>query len=635
MKRFGLFVMVVAVCAVSCGAAESAYRDIPVSEVEAAFQGTATGHPRLFMGNKDARRIRDRIQTDARMMAFYKAMLDKADGIIKETPVKRIKTGKRLLGVSRECLDRVIHLAAAYRLSGNQAYAERAEGEMLAAAGFSDWNPSHFLDVAEMTTALGIGYDWVYGELSADSRKTIRDAIVKKGINPSLKHHGWARGGNNWNQVCNGGMVVGALAIMEDEPELARQMVHRAVNGVQVVMKHYEPDGAYPEGPGYWVYGTSYNVVLLSAMESVLGTDFGLSKAPGLSNCAQYYLHVAGPSGRYFNYPDSGSSGSFCPAVFWFANKYDDPSLAWRQYQVWDEAMDDDPSDLVRSRLAPLLLAWCDGKRAKPKDLSWQGRGSNSVAMFRSSWTDPDAVYLAIKGGSPSVSHGHMDVGSFVLDAEGVRWAADLGPESYHKIESRGMSLWGRSQDAERWTIFRYNNTSHSTLVVDGQHQLVKGTAPIYEPDEGEDGGPFPHVGFDLSGVYEGQLAEAFRGAALLDDGQVVIQDMVKAADKSAKVRWAMVTPAEVTIADDKMAYLKQDGKVMRLNVVTDEKVKLRTWSTAPKADYDAPNPGTRLIGFEAPIAAGAYGNWAVYMIAYDGDEAPPVDLPTKPLWND
>jgi len=99
--------------------------------------------------------------------------------------------------------------------------------------------------------------------------------------------------------------------------------------------------------------------------------------------------------------------------------------------------------------------------------------------MFRSSWTDPNATYLAIKGGSPGVSHGHMDVGSFIIDAAGWRWAVDLGPESYNKIESRGMDLWDRSPGAERWTIFRYNNFSHNTLVVNGQPQHVTAEAPI------------------------------------------------------------------------------------------------------------------------------------------------------------
>lgn len=100
-----------------------------------------------------------------------------------------------------------------------------------------------------------------------------------------------------------------------------------------------------------------------------------------------------------------------------------------------------------------------------------------------------------------------MDVGSFVVDAQGLRWAIDLGPESYHKIESLGMKLWGRDQDAERWNIFRYNNYSHNTLVVNGQHQRVEGHASIIrysaEPS-------FSHVVFDLGEILTGNSPRPF-----------------------------------------------------------------------------------------------------------------------------
>ncbi len=596
------FLSVVIIAAFTCAGADSAFREIPIAEVQDSFDRPVPQHPRLFITNKQLVEIQARVKFQPLLQSFHQAMLDKSDDILNKAPVKRVKTGRRLLSVSRRCLDRVIHLSAAYRFTGKRSYLKRAEKEMLAAAAFSDWNPSHFLDVAEMTAALAIGYDWLYDELSVASRHAIREAILKKGLEPSLKNKGWARGHNNWNQVCNGGITIGALSIMEDEPELARNLVHRAVNGVQVVMKEYEPDGAYPEGPGYWVYGTSYNVILLAALESVLGTDFGLSRAPGFASSAAYYLHVTGPTGLYFNYPDSGSKGGFLPTVFWFAQKYDWPSLAWQQHQLWKDAAAQEPSELVQSRFSPLLLSWCNAEASVPKDLAWKGRGSNSIAMFRSSWTDSDAVYLAIKGGSPGVSHGHMDVGSFVLDAEGVRWAVDLGPESYNKIESRGMNLWARSQNAERWKIFRYNNLSHSTLVVNGQHQRVNGSAPIIRFSDNES---FPHVVFDMSSVYEGQLAQALRGASLLPEGHIMIQDKFKAAGQPAKVRWAMVTPAEIVLQGKRSALLQKDGKAMHLSVLTRKETELRTWSTEPKADYDAHNPGTRLIGFEVSLAPG------------------------------
>ena len=122
----------------------------------------------------------------------------------------------------------------AYHLTGDVHHAERCRQEMLAAARFSDWNPSHFLDVAEMTFALAIGYDWLYDQLDEASRKEIRTAIVEKGVAVPFetKHNGWVRAHNNWGQVCHGGLTAGALAVLEDEPDLAARTVHNALQNV-------------------------------------------------------------------------------------------------------------------------------------------------------------------------------------------------------------------------------------------------------------------------------------------------------------------------------------------------------------------------------------------------------------------
>jgi Heparinase II/III-like protein len=633
-RCLSILVLVLALCVSSYASAASGLREIPLDEVWAACDRPAAPHPRLLITDKQLAQIQTRMESNKALQAFYQAMMDKADSIVPQATGKRIKTGKRMLGSSRLCLDRVMHLSAAYRFTRKPIYLQRAEQEMLAAAAFSDWNPSHFLDVAEMTAALAIGYDWLYHDLSQASRDTIRQAIVQKGIQPSLKDMYWMHSHSNWNQVCHGGITLGVLALLEEEPELARKLIHRAINGVQATMAQYEPDGAYPEGPGYWVYGTTYNVILLAALESALGTDFGLSQAPGFARSGAFYLHVTGPTGLYFNYPDSGSHGNFALAVYWFASKYDQPSLAWHQQQRWQDALADDPSVLVADRFAPLTLAWCRNEPVAPDALVWRGRGSNAVAMFRSSWTDPNATYLAIKGGSPGVSHGHMDVGSFIIDAAGLRWALDLGAESYHKIESRGMDLWDRSPGAERWTIFRYNNSSHNTLVVNGQPQDVLATAPIVRYSDRK---TFPHVVFDMSAVYEGQLAQAWRGASLLPTGQILIQDEFQATDEPATVRWAMVTPAEVTIVNDKHARLVQQGKTMRLTVLAgaQTQLKLKTYSTEPKADYDAPNPNTRMIGFEVAVPAGQKLRTAVLLTppGVRADEA--IDLEPLAAWSE
>ncbi len=279
-----------------CPYAEAQSARITRDAVAARIAKAPRIHPRLFLGRGAEAALKQKIAGDPLLARAVARLTVEADGILPAAPVEHKKIGRRLLDQSRRCLARMTRLTLAYRLTGERKYLDRARTEMLAAAAFSDWNPSHFLDVAEMTAALAIGYDWLYEDLDAETRAAIRAAIVEKGLKPSLEvQGGWVTGTNNWNQVCHGGMTLGALAVLEDEPELAADIIARAIDGLPHAMAEYAPDGAGSEGPGYWAYGTSYNVVLINALESVLGMDFGLSQAEGFLKTADYYLHAAGP----------------------------------------------------------------------------------------------------------------------------------------------------------------------------------------------------------------------------------------------------------------------------------------------------------------------------------------------------
>lgn len=212
--------------------------------------------------------------------------------------------GYRLLGTSRLVLQRLTTLAMVARVTGDKAYSERAVREMLAAANFFDWNPSHFLDVAEMSLALAIGYDWLYDGLSGTERERIARALIENGLNPSLPTtRWWIAGTNNWNQVCHSGMSAAAIAVADLEPELAARILNRAIENVPKSARGYAPDGAYPEGP-MWGYGTGFHVVLAAALQQFSGSAFGLDSLPGFQETATYMAEVSGPSGRFFDYSD-------------------------------------------------------------------------------------------------------------------------------------------------------------------------------------------------------------------------------------------------------------------------------------------------------------------------------------------
>ncbi len=586
-------------------------------------------HPRLFIDPDAEAQLAGKLASDPTLNHARAYVFSVAEALLDVEPVERVKVGRRLLSVSRTCLKRVLTLALTHRLTGDARYADRAQAEMLAAAGFTDWNPSHFLDVAEMTAALAIGYDWLYDELDPEARATIRQAIIEKGLETSLEGGWWVVARNNWNQVCHGGLTLGALAVMEDAPDLAARIIERAVANVPRSMAEYAPDGAYPEGPTYWRYGTTYNVLLIDGLTSALGTDFGLTQQEGFLASSDYYLHVTGPTGKFFNYSDCGTDGGTAPAMHWFAAQRDKPSLLWFERTALKAFLSHPPqAEGQGDRLFPMLLIWGQplAEVPPPSETHWKGEGTTPVAMHRSGWDDPQATYVALKGGSPGANHAHMDVGTFVMDAGGVRWASDLGAQSYHDLESQGIELWDSGQDGERWEVFRLSHLSHNILVVDGERQRVDGHAPIvgHAAD-----GPMPHTIVDLGPVYAGQLAAAQRGTGLREDGSVLIQDEIETLDRETEIRWGMVTRADVEIRDAHTAILTQGGKRMVVQVIAPEAAALTITETAdPPHDYDAPNPGTRMLGFTAKVPASTKTRWAVWLSPGDDVEEPPAIQP-------
>lgn len=574
------------------------------SQVQALLARPSLPHPRLLTTAAELRQLREQVARDPRQREVAAAVQRDADALLGVPPIERKLEGRRLLGESRRAVRRVLTLAMAYQLSTNAAYADRAAREMTAVAAFPDWNPSHFLDVAEMTFALAIGYDWLHDQLDADTRATVRQAILAKGVRVPLEtsHDRWTRAANNWGQVCHAGMVAGALAVLEDDRATAARTVQRALENVPRSMAAFAPNGSYPEGPSYWSYGTTYNVLLIAMLESALGSAFGLDRAPGFDQTGAYLALTTGPSGLTFNYADGGQGRGVEPAVHWFARRFNRPEWLAGEEPARQRALANRPDAASSSdRFFPLLLLWGqDPARAdfSRLPLHWTSDSKVPVALHRSSWTTPNSVWVGLKGGSPSGPHGHMDVGSFVLDADGVRWAADLGAESYHRIESRGMNLWSMKQDSQRWTVFRQGSLSHNTLVIDGELQKAAGHGDIVRFS---DAPSFPHSVVDMSDVYAGQARQVLRGVALLPDGAVLVRDRLTGLKPGASVRWGMVTPGRPETGGARTLRLRQAGASLELRIVQPAGA---TWSlidtAQPRNEWDSPNPGTVMTAFTA-----------------------------------
>ena len=589
-------------------------------------------HPRLFLHDSDLPMLKHAIATDPFIKQQFEDMKSYADQLL-TIPADVYYIGgveHTLLDTSRDMEARVFALAGVYRITGDTRYAERATQEMLAAAAFPDWYPTHFLDTGEMTATLGLGYDWLYPVLSPADRSTIKNAIATKGIDPWLDrikngeaiHHEH----NNWNQVCNGGESVGALAIVDEEPERALAILDHAHAAITNIMQLFAPDGGFEEGPTYWLYATAYNLMYIDALNTALGSDFGVSKATGFDRTGDYHIQADGPTYLLSNFGDAGIGGASPTAqMFWLARRFNKPVYAEHERDVerfnktsarptpTPHGEQADTKTTGRGRFALMLLIWSAEQARMPAASSSaqlplvESFSRVAQAYLRSAWDDPSAWYIGFKGGDAHASHGHLDLGSFVMDALGQRWASDLGPDSYGLPGYFGP---------KRWTYYRMRTEGHNTLTIDGQNQDLDAKAPL--SSSGTMGDTLYAIA-DLGQAYKGKLTSWNRGVALLDKQRMLVQDEIVPA-QPVEVVWNFHTFATVQIgADGRSATLTQNGATLHAKIIAPGDVSFTTVSTQPPAPQE-PNPG--LTNLVIPIPKQSSATTIAVLFTRSGDDS-------------
>ena len=170
----------------------------------------------------------------------------------------------------------------------------------------------------------------------------------------------------------------------------------------------------------------------------------------------------------------------------------------------------------------------------------------------------------------------------------GVRWAVDLGGDDYDL-----PGYWDSGAEGERWKYYRLNNWSHNTLVLNGHLQDAAAVTAISRSNLSESS-PFGVV--DLSAAYSRDAHSLHRGAALLDNCGVLIQDEItwRADSNQRAVRWQMMTDAEVTL-DGAEARLTKNRQFLRACILSPYGARFAIASPHQKAPQN-PNTGFRQL---------------------------------------
>lgn len=543
--------------------------------------------PRLVLNKEIEDQLKQKLQTDPVVQNVYQAIKRNAESVFDmsiinlDIPLEE-RSQDNQLDISRDLLHRINMLAMVYRMEKDPRMLARINEEVIAACQFPTWNPRHFLDVGEISLAIALALDWTAGDLPPATIELAQKNLVEKGIQPSWPEDGdpprWAYGNNNWNQVCNGGLIAASIAVAEIEPELAAKTIRRAVDGMVHALAEYGPDGVYPEGATYWNYGTSFSVVTAAMFESAFGTDFGIANYPAFKESAVFRVLSNAPTGLMYNFADCGDrrskNGDFTLA--WFAAKTGNQTFFERERFLKP------PAGMGKlSRLAGVSLVWLAQYEAQSDatiPAAWMGAGANPVVFFTGGEDDPHQYYFGGKGGRGTVNHGNMDGGSFVFELNGVRWVIDPGNyRSYGVIERTGFNLWARCQECDRWKLLNKNNFGHSTLSVNGQLHVVDGKADIVDFRTGEN----PEATIDLTPTFEGQLKSAFRRFVRDSPTSLLIEDRIELSPATKWITWQLITQADVEIVPGG-AILTQEGKRLKVETLSHPELTVSVISLNP-----------------------------------------------------
>ncbi|ACU04851.1 T9SS type A sorting domain-containing protein [Pedobacter heparinus] len=610
-------------------------------------QVTNIAHPRLLLKQGQQVAIQTLIAQSADFNAVHSYILEQADTFLIAPALVYNATNGRMLETARVAIKQIFYLSYAYRMTNQSSYLTRAEQVMNTVCDFPDW-VTYTLDVAEMCFGVSIGYDWLYNGLSATTRQKAREKILNYAFLTQKTKPFWDYT-SNWNQVGIGGLAFGALAILGDGTAQMDQEAKYILNNILVKnpnsMETYA-NGNYQEGAMYWSYGTTYEVLMLSALEEIFGQSHEgvkrLTYTPGFLESARYMQFITGTSSLYFNYSDCTEKRTPLPAALWMAKKLNNTDVLSLEKELLQNGKyaSNYSED---SRFLPIALIYGKdvnmGNLQPPQQKLWNGYGEQPVVLVRTDWQGANGKYMGVKGGTPNYSHAHMDGGSFAYDSQGLRWAVDFGKEDYDAINA-GISPAGAlndfSQSSARWNIFKVSNLNHNTISIkkasesNWQHHKTSGSAAVTEI---YDSNAKRGAKLDLKPLIglNNELDAAQRSIYMVDEAYLEVKDYIDNGAQAINLYWNMATTAVVDSLSASKLKLTQGGRTTVLEIVSSNPAvtfilkKARSTDPVtyyPAATYERKNPGTVMIGFEAAIPANEVVTFTITL--KDGAEVPP-----------
>ena len=574
-------------------------------EIKSKFieNGASGLHPRIFATSEDFIRIKSLVESDFTARGFYDEIKATANELVATGVNESIYDFTTLPPVHADqhtawsnLQENVKILGLVYNITEDEKYAKRLKDELFSIITQNpDFESNSYLNMGEAAAAIGIGYDWIYNYLTLEERTTISTwatenllmRIREKYYTGTSGEGWWIKSDLNWNTVITNAEIVLALSVADEAGDIAFDAVEKSMRCGEYSLVTWAPDGGWYEGSGYADYTMRFMQYGLSAMRSVLGTTYNREMSRGLKEGTYYQFVVDSLAGGSNNTGDATAMHAV-PAGLFYADLYNDKALA-NTIKHWNEILSTkfgDVNDLLYYR--PDLF---EGEvEMLPLDTYLLGEKTQMVTT-REGWDNANQMYASWAAGAVNSSHDHMDVGAFVYDVNGYRFACDLGPKNY-------------VYSGDKFDYFRTRAESHNVMVINpdksGQLGLkqpgqdIDGYCTISSLETGT-GGVVSVI--DMQNMYKEQTTSYLRGF-MTDDNRrtLTIRDEIVLKEANSELYWNMMTEGDIILINDTTAYIRRNNQIVKLEFKTNatefklEKTNAEPYSFSPKPEDGTTN---------------------------------------------
>ena len=530
-------------------------------------------HPRALFTTQDLERVKREITTDEYSKKLYDYLKLNADSILGTNPVGFTINASGELTYARTQENRITDLGIMYHLSGDERYAERAikEIEAMVKMPYLGWGKA--LNSGAVMAAFTRGYDMFYHKLTPELRTQIEDCVISLWERDLLDGSNASGGRNfnymhtqgNWVPVHNGPYLESTLVFADNSrmADLAKKQFEISQRSFEGALADLAPDGACPEGAGYWLYNMFEWAPAVKTLMNCLGSSLGVEDHIGLKKSCYFMMDLQGTAGVH-GFHDSGAASTGynksraalyeqSRAVFVIADMYKDAGLL----NSWLSKIDN-----FYAEYNGTSLMWYNSELAKSEvksSLDNRYRGELDFIALRSSHEDENAIVLTAHSGKNYMSHSHIDGGTYQFDAMGYKWACDVGTEVY-----------GKDYDPIKAKYYVTRPEAHNLYLINpragyqGQDPYAEGATIEFESS---DKGGYAIV--DMSKYYAADVVTAQRGFKL--DGNrsyLIVRDEMNLKAPSDIISFVH-TMADIEIIDNNRAIFKQFGKKVLVEVMT------------------------------------------------------------------